>query len=98
MARSAEQLAQRRQVLVLRSAMLRDALNADLRGIEPAFTVVDRAQDAWIWLRAKPLAALLPLVAIGVVWAVRKPSRLVTLPLRAWSLWRLWRRVAPQLR
>jgi len=98
MTRSAEQLALRRQALVLRSVALRGALNANLRGIAPAFAVADRAQDAWIWLRAKPLAALLPLAAICVVWAVRKPSRLVTLPLRAWSLWRLWRRVAPQLR
>jgi hypothetical protein len=98
MARSAEQLALRRQALVLRSAALRGALNADLRGIAPAFTLADRAQDAWIWLRAKPLAALLPLMAVGMVWAVRKPSRLVTLPLRAWSVWRLWRRVAPQRR
>jgi hypothetical protein len=98
MAHSAEQLALRRQALVLRSAALRDALSADLRVIAPAFAAADRAQDAWIWLRAKPLAALLPLVVVGVVWAVRKPSRLVTLPLRAWSLWRLWRRVAPQLR
>jgi len=98
MARSAEQLASRRQALVLRSAVMRQALVADLSGLKPVFTGADRVQDAWIWLRAKPLAALLPLVTVGVVWAVRKPSRLVTLPLRAWSIWRLWRRVAPQLR
>jgi hypothetical protein len=98
MARSAEQLAQRRQLLVMRSAALRDALNADLRGLVPAFTLADRTQDAWIWLRTRPLAVLLPAVAVGVVWVVRKPARLVTLPLRAWSLWRLWQRAAPGLR
>jgi hypothetical protein len=98
MALSAEQLAQRRQALVLRSATLRHALGADLCGIAPAFTVADRAQDAWIWLRAKPLAVLLPLVAVGAIWVVRKPARLVSLPLRAWSLWRMWQRVAPRLR
>jgi hypothetical protein len=98
MARSAEPLAQRRQLLVMRSAALRDALNADLRGIAPAFTVADRTQDAWIWLRTRPLAVLLPAVALGVVWVGRKPARLITLPLRAWSLWRLWQRAAPGLR
>jgi len=98
MARSAEQLAKRRQALVLRSLALRQALSTDLRRIAPAFTVADRAQDAWIWLRARPLAMWLPAVAAGFAWSVRKPARLVTLPLRAWSLWRLWRRVAPWLR
>lgn len=98
MAHSAEQLALRRQALVLRSAALRQALSADLRGIAPVFTVADRTQDAWIWLRARPLALLLPTAAAGLVWMVRKPTRLVTLPLRVWSIWRLWRRVAPALR
>jgi hypothetical protein len=97
MPRSAEQLALRRQALVLRSAALRDALNADLRGIAPAFTTADRAQDAWLWLRARPLAMVLPAVAVAVVWVVRKPSRLITSPLRVWSLWRLWQRVATRL-
>jgi hypothetical protein len=98
MPRSAEQLAQRRRALVLRSAALRHALGTDLRGIAPVFTVADRAQDAWIWLRARPLAVLLPVLAAGVAWVVRKPARLVSLPLRAWSLWRLWQRVATRLR
>ena len=98
MARSAEQLAQRRQALVLRSAALRQSLVADLRGLKPVFTGLDHVRDAWTWLRARPLAALLPAVAVGVAWVVRKPARLVTLPLRAWSLWRLWRRVSPRLR
>jgi hypothetical protein len=93
-----DRLAQRRQTLVFRSAALRQAVTTDLRLIAPAFTVADRAQDAWIWLRAKPLALLLPAVAAGLVWAVRKPSRVLTLPLRAWSLWRLWRRIELRLR
>lgn len=96
---SADRLAQRRQMLVLRSAALRQALTTDLQGFAPAFTVAHRAQDAWIWLRARPLALLLlPAVAAGLAWAVRKPSRVLTLPLRAWSLWRLWRRIELRLR
>lgn len=98
MARSAEQLAQRRQALVSSSAALRQSLVADLRGLKPVFTGVDHVQDAWTWLRPRPLVVLLPVVAVGVAWVVRKPARLITLPLRAWSLWRLWRRVAPRLR
>lgn len=95
---SAEKLALRRHRLVMRSAALRQTAAAECRTLAPAFTVADRAQDAWIWVRERPLAVLLPTVAVGVVWLLRRPGRLVTLPLRVWSLWRLWRRVAPQLR
>jgi hypothetical protein len=94
---SADKLALRRHALVMRSAALRETLAADGRNLAPVFEVADRAQDAWIWVRARPLAVLLPVMAVGVSWLVRKPSRLLTLPLRAWSLWRLWRRVAPRL-
>jgi hypothetical protein len=97
MAWSADKLALRRQALVMRSAALRETLAADGRNLAPVFEVADLAQDAWIWVRARPLAVLLPVAAVGVAWVVRKPSRVFTLPLRAWSLWRLWRRVAPKL-
>ena len=95
---SAEKLALRRHQLVTRSAALRQAAAADWRTLAPVFTVADRAQDAWRWLRERPLAVLLPTAAVGAIWVVRRPARLVTLPLRFWSLWRLWRRVAPHLR
>ena len=97
MATPADKLALRRQALVMRSAALRETLAADGRNLAPVFDVADRAQDAWIWARARPLAVVLPMVAVGVTWVVRKPSRVLTLPLRAWSLWRLWRRLAPKL-
>jgi hypothetical protein len=98
MAGSADKLALRRLTLVMRSTALREALADDCRGLAPVFTVADRAQDAWRWLRERPLAVLLPTAAVGAIWVVRRPARLVTLPLRFWSLWRLWRRVAPHLR
>lgn len=97
MASSADKLALRRQALVMRSAALRETLAADGRHLAPVFEVADRVQDAWLWVNARPLAVVLPMVAVGVTWVVRKPSRVLTLPLRAWSLWRLWRRFAPRL-
>lgn len=97
MARSAEQLALRRQALVLRSATLRQGLDAELRGIAPVFTVVNHVQDVWCWLRARPLAVL-PLAAVGAAWVVRKPVRLLTVSVRVWSFWRLWQRVVRRLR
>jgi hypothetical protein len=98
MAGSADKLSLRRLTLVTRSTALRQALAADCRVLAPAFTVADRAQDAWLWFRERPLAVLLPTAAVGAIWLARRPARLMTLPLRFWSLWRLWRRVAPHLR
>lgn len=95
---SAEKLALRRHQLVTRSAALRQAAAADWRTLAPVFTVADRAQDAWLWVRERPLAVLLPSVAVGAVWLLRRPGRLVSLPWRVWSLWRLWQRVAAPLR
>jgi len=97
MSAAAHQLALRRQALVMRSAALRQTLAADCQTLAPAFVAADRVQDAWLWVRERPLAVLLPVVTVGVVWVVRKPSRLLTLPLRLWSLARLWRRLAPRL-
>jgi hypothetical protein len=97
MTSSADKLALRRHTLVMRSAALRQTLAGDCQALAPAFTVADRAQDVWLWVRERPLAVLLPLVTVSVVWVVRKPTRLLTLPLRAWSIWRVWRRVATRL-
>ena len=98
MASAADKLVLRRLALVARSGALRQTLTADCRVLAPAFTVADRVQDAWRWLGERPLALLLPAVAAGGVWLARRPARVVTLPLRIWSLWRLWRRLAPHLR
>jgi hypothetical protein len=94
MARSQPALAQRRQALVLRSQRLRDQLSTDLRVFEPAFTWADRAQDAWVWVRSRQTAVLLPVLTVGVVWVIRKPTRLLRLGSGAWTAWRLWQRVA----
>lgn len=94
MARSQQALAQRRQALMLRSQLLRDQLDTDLRALAPAFTWADRAQDAWGWVRSRPTEVLLPVLTVGVFWVVRKPTRLFRLSWGAWSAWRLWQRAA----
>ena len=53
----ADLLARRRERLVLRSARLRGQVATELRALEPALAWADRLQDAWLWLRAHPLAA-----------------------------------------
>lgn len=94
MAQSRQALAQRRQALELRSKLLRDQLDTDLRALAPVFTLADHAQDAWVWVRSRPTAVLLPVLTVGVVWVVRKPTRLFRLSWGAWSVWRLWQRAA----
>lgn len=81
-------LARRRERLVRRSAYLRRQTEGEVLGLQRVLTWVDRAQDAWRWLRANPLA-----VAGGVgALALWRPRRALGLGLRAWSLWRLVRR------
>ena len=84
----AEQLARRRQMLVLRSGQLRGQVADQLQVVQPVWVWADRLQDAWIWLRANPLA-----VAGGVLaLAVWRPRRLAGWALRLWSGWRLLQR------
>lgn len=82
-------LARRRERLVQRTAHLRGAVTTELQALQPALSWVDRVQDAWLWLRANPLAA-----AAGVaVLAVWRPRRALGWGLRAWSAWKLVQRV-----
>lgn len=84
----AEQLARRRELLVHRSGRLRTRVVEQMQVVQPALAWVDRVQDAWIWLRANPLA-----VAGGVLaLAVWRPRRLAGWALRLWSGWRLLQR------
>ena len=84
----AEQLARRRELLVHRSGRLRTRVVEQMQVVQPALAWADRLQDAWIWLRANPLA-----VAGGVLaLAVWRPRRLAGWALRLWSGWRLLQR------
>jgi hypothetical protein len=82
-------LARRRERLVRRSAHLRGAVVTELQALQPALSWVDRIQDAWLWLRANPLAAAAGVAALAV-W---RPRRVLGWGLRAWSAWKLVQRV-----
>jgi YqjK-like protein len=84
----AEQLARRRQLLVLRSGRLRGQVADQLQAVQPALVWADRLQDAWHWLRANPLAVVGGVLAVAV-W---RPRRSLGLALRLWSGWKLLQR------
>ena len=84
----AEQLARRRELLVLRSAQLRGQVADQLQVVQPALAWADRLQDVWIWLRANPLAVVGGVLAVAV-W---RPRRSLGLALRLWSSWKLLQR------
>ncbi|NCT96728.1 MAG: hypothetical protein GXD23_05110 [Comamonadaceae bacterium] len=88
----AEQLRQRHLALRRRSRTLRVRAGMQAESLHPLFGWADRVQDAWRWLRGWPPQLTLPLAAVAGLWLARRPSRLVSLPLRALSLWRLWQR------
>ncbi|MDO9133837.1 YqjK family protein [Hydrogenophaga sp.] len=84
----AGQLASRRQLLVLRSGQLRGQVVDQMQAVQPALVWADRLQDAWIWLRANPLAVAGGVLAVAV-W---RPRRSLGLALRLWSGWKLLQR------
>jgi len=89
----AQQLAARRLALQQRSAGLRAQAVHHARALAPLLGWADRAQAAWWWLRERPPALLLPLAVVTGWWVARHPGRLLTMPLRLWSVWRLWLRL-----
>lgn len=88
----AEQLRQRHLALRRRSRALRVRAGMQAESLRPVFGWADRVQEVWRWLRGWPPQLTLPLAAVAGLWVARRPSRLVSLPLRALSLWRLWQR------
>ncbi|MGE0097086.1 MAG: hypothetical protein AB7S86_01955 [Hydrogenophaga sp.] len=82
-------LARRRERLVQHSSHLRRQAGAEVRDLQGAFIWIERAQDAWHWVRANPLVVA---GAVGTL-ALWRPRRALGLGVRAWSLWRLVRRV-----
>jgi hypothetical protein len=90
----AQQLAQRRRALHERSRVLRLRAGHHVQALQPALGWADRVHGAWCWLRARPPELVWPLAVVTGLWVARRPSRLVTAPLRLWSLWRLWSRLS----
>lgn len=88
----AEQLALRRRALLGRSRGLRISAELHAQSLQPVFRWVDRVQDGWAWVRSRPPELLWPLASVAGLWLARRPARLLTLPVKAMSLWRLWQR------
>ena len=92
----ATELALQRERLLMRSQQLRAQAVDQAAGLQPAFSVVDRVQDAWFWLRGHP--EIVGGAALGL--AILRPRRAFRLGLKVWSLWRVaqrWRVVATLL-
>ena len=79
----------RRQQLLRESADLRERLHAHALGLAPALGLADRGWAAGLWLRDHPL---LPAAALALL-ALRGPRRMLRWGRRAWSAWRLFRRL-----
>jgi hypothetical protein len=84
----AEQLARRRQQLLLRSGELRQQLSRDAQVLAPWLGAADGVRSASAWLQRHPewvAAAVATLVVL-------KPRRVLSLGLKGWSGWKMWQR------
>ncbi|MCA0327029.1 MAG: hypothetical protein LCH89_15725 [Proteobacteria bacterium] len=87
-------LAVRREQLLLRSSQLRERLSARSQAFRPAFGVAERLRDGVEVVRQnRALVLLVGAAALGAV-AVR-PRAALSLGLRAWSGWQMFKRVQP---
>ncbi len=82
-------LAQRRQQLLDRSAVLRQRLGQDALALRGPLALADQVRSGWRWLQAHPQWAGLGMVLLAV-W---RPRRVVRLGGRLWAGWRLWQRL-----
>lgn len=83
-----EQLALRRAQLVQRSGELRQQLARDATVLAPWLGAADGVRLAGAWLQRHP-----EWVGAGVATlVVLKPRRVMSLGLRAWSVWQMWQR------
>ncbi len=82
-------LAQRRQQLQVRSALLRGRLADDAQVLRTPLALADQVRAGWRWLKTHPQWVGVG-VAVMVVW---RPRRLAWLGGRLWAGWRLWQRL-----
>lgn len=88
------ELAARREVLRLRSSLLRDQFAAEARAWEAPLALADRAVDGLRWLRQHPEWP----VGAAAALLVARPRRVLRWGARALAAWQLWRRARPYLR
>lgn len=82
-------LIERRLALVQSSAQLRGRLVVHSHGVGRALTGADRVLNVLKWLRDHPVVP----VAVAGFLLVRRPRTWLRWGIRAWSGWRLLRRV-----
>lgn len=87
-------LSERRLQLVLRSAQLRARLVQGSGVLQPALRLNDRLRDGAQALKQYQGLGLLG-AALVLGLGLMRPRLVLGLGLRAWSGWRLWRRVQP---
>lgn len=88
---STQQLAARRERLLVRSATLREHVAIHSAALAPPLAVADMARNTVFWLRCHPLALVSALLAIAVL----RPRKAWRWGMRAWSAWQFvnrWRR------
>ena len=81
--------ASRRTGLLARSARLREEFSAGAQALQAPLATADRVRDAVHWCRERPW--VLGIAAAG--FALVKPGRVLSLGMRVWGGWRLWRQV-----
>lgn len=84
----AQQLTDRKQQLLIRSAELRIAFGHEARALQAPLAVADQAVAGVQWLRAHPVW---PLGSVALLAALR-PRRVLGWGARLWWGWRLVRR------
>lgn len=89
MSTSRQDLAVRRQVLMARSALVREQVIVQSAALTPMLRFGDRARAMARWVRQHPEAVFA--VTVGVV--IIQPARAWRWGLRAWSLVRMVRRL-----
>lgn len=82
------ELALRQQLLLVRSAALRDAASEHARALGPPLAAVDRARDLATWLYARRVWVI---AAVAFVLVMR-PKRAWRVARRGWWMWRTARR------
>jgi len=83
------ELALKKQRLQIRSAALRQELAAHAAVWRPAFTLADRGQAAWLWLRRHPALPVALLVAV----LVARPRAVLSWARRGFFVWQTFARL-----
>jgi hypothetical protein len=84
-----QEVAERQQQVLARSALLRGRIGADAQVLRQPLALVDQVRRGWQWLRGHP-----EVIGGGVLLlTVVRPRRMWRLGSRLWAGWRLWQRL-----